>query len=137
MRTEDLKPKRAVEKRASDGMFKHLMVMVIHKPIFPLRVWNQISAENQLLLVTQFGATQQIQLQDLNTVTQLKIIILLSPLIRRKLLPPKYSYKPRRKVESLPRRPSRSLLRKNHASSLYHGPLASQILYLPTPLVKQ
>ena len=36
--TEDIKPKHAVGKRASDGMFKHLMVMKQHQPNFPMVV---------------------------------------------------------------------------------------------------
>ena len=43
--TEDLKPKHAAEKRASDGILKHLKRMIIRQNSTPMRVWKIISAE--------------------------------------------------------------------------------------------
>ena len=75
--TEDLKAKHAVEKRASDGMFKHHgHILTRHLTILVL-VWNQISAETQIK-VTQFGATQQMYLQDLNIATQMIMVFIKS-----------------------------------------------------------
>ncbi len=73
MGTEEFKPKRVVEKRASDGMLTHLIVALQSQPIGPMLVCKTtIIAETQIqLLKQQFGVTQQIQLQDLNYVTQL------------------------------------------------------------------
>ena len=72
--TEEFKPKRVVEKRASDGMFKHLMSIINNHQRNLMLVWKAtISAEIQMVN-PQFGATQQIQLQDMKHVTQLMIL---------------------------------------------------------------
>ena len=68
--TEDLKPKHVVGKRVSLGMFKYLMLIVTSHLLNLIFVWNIIIAEI-LMVNQQFGATQQMQLKDGNTVTQL------------------------------------------------------------------
>ena len=68
MDTEEVKPKHAVEKRARDGMFKHLKSMIMIQQNTPMRDWNRISVETQIMS-QQFGASQQIQLTYLNIVT--------------------------------------------------------------------
>ena len=72
MDTEDIKLRHAVDILASDGMFKHLMSMVVIQ--LQLRnlmlVWKTtISAEIQMVVII-FGVTQQM-VQDMNIVTQL------------------------------------------------------------------
>ena len=68
--TEDLKRKPVVNIRARDGMPKHLMPMFLLQTDITMQVWiTTIIAETQMV-VTQFGATQQIQLKDGNIVTQ-------------------------------------------------------------------
>ena len=80
--TEDLKPKLAVEERASDGMLKHLINMLEHHLRNLILVWNRIIAETQIMK-KQFGATQQMQLQDLNIVTQLIKVCLSAMIVSR------------------------------------------------------
>ena len=81
--TEDIKLKHAVEKRASDGIFKNLIIMPTrHKSTLKV-VWNKIIAEIQMVN-QQFGAIQQMQIKDGIIVIQMILKVC------RRMLNPKY-----------------------------------------------
>ena len=67
--TEDFNPKHGVEKRASNGMLRHLMLILEQQKTIPIKVWNRIIAETQMVS-QQFGVILQMQLQGGNIVTQ-------------------------------------------------------------------
>ena len=83
--TEDLKPEHAVDLRASDGMFKHLIVIHTRHSRNPIQVWKRISVETHQVR-QQFGATQQIKHQNGNIVSLKKMNRALQRLLMGTLL---------------------------------------------------
>ena len=57
--TEDIKPKHVLGKRANDGMFKRLKLILTGHLRNLMLVWNRINAETQMVGRQQFGVTQQ------------------------------------------------------------------------------
>lgn len=73
MDTEDVKQKHAVAKHARDGIVKLLILTLVSQKHWNLlSTWKKISAEIHQVhqVVIQFGAIQQIQIQDGNIVIQ-------------------------------------------------------------------
>ena len=70
-----------MEKRASDGMLKHLINMIESPAIIRMLVWKRITAETQIMN-RQFGAILQMQKKDGNYVSQFKMITLIAQTLK-------------------------------------------------------